>query len=237
MVAVIPGRDPHTLQPLEHYFLLFPNPASARAYQDHAGRIHRMAKRHTPTSITSPLPPTRGMLISGEDVYTLLQGYTLCPPSQTLSLRTLLSPYTHSVKRLLDRGGYDGVVQPHDKTGKAVLLWVEGYQPSTHALKDAIARDGSDRGMSWRVKDGEGSIEKLNPPPAAVEEPEDLDSVADLELRPRKHAAFARWIITFDDEAEARRFARCWHRRPYPMPSDRIVFGEPPPLVHTEFLW
>ena len=196
-----------------------------------------MARTHTPTSITSPLPPTRGMVISGEDVHALLQDYALCPPSQTLSLRTLFSPYSHSVKRLLDHGGYDAVVQPQEKTAKAVLLWVEGYQPSTHALKDVIARDGSNRGMSWGVTDGEGSIEKLKIPAASAEESEDSGSVADLELRPRKHAGFSRWVITFDDEAEARRFARCWHRRLYPMPSDRIIFGEPPPLVHAEFLW
>ena len=234
---MIPGRDPYTLQPLEHYFLLFPNPACARAYQDHAGSTHRMARTHTPTSITSPLPPTRGMLISGEDVHALLQDYALCPPSQTLSLRTLFSPYAHSIKRLLDHGGYDAIVHPHDKTAKAVLFWVEGYQPSTHALRDVIARDGSDRGLSWGVADGEGSIEKLKIPAANVEEPEDSSSMADLELRPRKHAGLSRWILSFNDEAEARRFARCWHRRPYPMPSDRNTFGEPSPLVHAEFIW
>lgn len=196
-----------------------------------------MARTHTPTSITSPLPPTPGMVISGEDVHALLQDYALCPPSQKLSLRTLVSPYSRSVQRLLDHGGYDAVVQPHDRTGKAVILWVEGYQPSTQALKDVIARDGSDRGMTWGVADGEDCIERIKIPVATVEAPEDSGSMSDLELRPRKQTRFSRWIITFGDEAEARRFARCWHRRPYPMPSERIVFGEPPPLVHTDFLW
>lgn len=196
-----------------------------------------MARTHTPTSITSPLPPSRGMMISGEDVHALLQDYALCPPSQKLSLRTLSAPYSHSVKRLVDHGGYDAVVHPHNKTGKAVMLWVEGYQPSTQALKDVFSRDGSDRGMNWGVTYGVDSIERIKIPESAVVEPEDSGSMADLELRPRKQTGFSRWIIKFGEEAEARRFARCWHRRPYPMPSDRIVFGEPPPLVHTDFLW
>ena len=195
-----------------------------------------MARTQTPTSITSPLPPTRGMTIRGEDIHALLQDYALCPPSQTLSLRTLFSPYSHNVKRLLNQGGYDAVVQPHDKAGKAIVLWVEGYQPSTQELKNVIARDGSDRGIRWGVADGEGFIEKVKPPMAPVEDPKDSDSVEDLELGPRKHG-FSRWIITFGDETEARRFARSWDRRPYPLPSNRSTFGEPPPLVHAEFLW
>lgn len=41
-----------------------------------------------------------------------------------------------------------------------------------------------------------------------------------------------RWILSFSDESEARRFIRAWHRRQFP--QDR---GEDPRLVHAEFLW
>ena len=140
-----------------------------------------MARTHTPTSIESPLPPPPGYkLADGEDVYQLLQEYALIPPSQRLWLRLLMEPYSPMIKGLLEKGGYDGIVEDQGRSPKpnmgtskptgmttatepngteqpkpaAVLFWVEGIQPSTFSLKQLIARDGRDRGLPWSVSVG-----------------------------------------------------------------------------------
>src|SRR5438045_611006 len=79
--TVIPGRDPETLEPRGHYFVLFSTDAAARAYRDRVIRLHRISKTWTPTSITSPLPPPPGYLKDGEDIHALMQAFTIIPSS------------------------------------------------------------------------------------------------------------------------------------------------------------
>ena len=103
-----------------------------------------------------------------------------------------------------------------------------------------LAKDGQDRGLQWGPLNGKGSINLLDPP---TEKSGDSSHDAhpgdeDAELKPKKHK-FSRWVIAFEDEMEARRFVRTWHRRPYPFPvaHENSTYGEPPALVHAEFLW
>lgn len=227
---MIPARDPATLQQLEVYFILFPNPAYARTYQNHVLHLQRVARTYTPTSVESPLPVHRGTLLQGENIRGLLQDYALCPPSQRLFLKILGLPYSAAMKTLLERRGYPQLVDGEDKSGRSVLFWVDGsLQLATQTVRNTISADGRTRGMAWNV-----SVEKVDTPQATMDQVEELEDTEDdgsAELRVDRRAP-TRWILAFADEAEARRFIRAWHRTHISFPR-----GEGPRLVHTEFLW
>jgi len=227
---VIPSRNPETLEQQAHYFVVFPNSAYARIYQNHVLRLHRTAQTYTPTSIESPLPLQPCVLVEGEDVHSLLQDYALCPPSQYLQLSFLDPPYASRMARLLQQRGYPQLTQGKDKTGRSVLFWVDGYpQPTTGTIRSFISADGQDRGMHWDV-----SIEKLEPPRLPEDEPDQYhkaESAESAEVKPERRTE-KRWMLSFSDENEARRFVRVWHRRA--IPSAR---GEESLVIQAEILW
>ena len=217
-------RNFTTLEPTGRYFILFPNPAYARTYRNHVIRLHRIAKTYTPTSIESPLPLQPGVVIEGEDAYTLLQDYSLCPPSHRIQLRLLDPTYSTRVKQVLDRRGYHPLIGDTDKTGRSVLFSVDGQRLPTSVIRQTVAADGRDRGLAWNV-----SIDRLDT--SIFEDPTSIESNELAELGARRHAP-SRWVISFPNEDETRRFIRAWHRRPFP--SAR---GDEPALVQAEFIW
>ena len=219
-----------TLDPLGQYYILFPNPAYARTYQNHVLHLQRIARTHTPTSVESPLPIQKGVIIEGEDVHALLRDYALCPPSQKMQLKLMFPYYKNSTRTMLQQRGYPQIVQDDDRTGRAVLFWVDGQQPATPVVKNTIGANGRERGLAWSV-----SVEKLDTSKAMFEGPQDDEGSQqdneDFELRYGRHAP-ARWILSFADKTEARRFVRAWHRTLFP--STR---GGGAGLVHAELLW
>ncbi|MCJ1289368.1 hypothetical protein MMC34_000900 [Xylographa carneopallida] len=251
ILKVIPSRDISSLSPTSNYYLLFSNPAYARAYQNQAIHLHQLAQTYTPTSLDFPMPPPPGILDSkGQDVYALLQDFTISPPSVRMSLRVLLPPYHANLQRLLENEGYPQLVQSGSKTGSSVLFWVDGHQPSALSVRTMLSKDGLDRGLQWGPLRGHGGIKVLH-----VHANHDGGEIGendftgpgdeyghsewkDTELKPKRHG-HQRWIIYFEDEAEARRFVRVWHRRPYPFPlqEESPSYGEPQPLVHAEYMW
>lgn len=229
ILKIVPVRDPNTLEPAGRYYMLFPNPAYARTYQNHVIRLHRIAKTYTPTSIESPLPLQPGVVIEGEDAYNLLQDYSLCPPSQRIQLRLLPPLYSAGVKQVLDQRGYRPLLGETNKTGRSVLFWVDGQQLPTSVIKHTIAADGRDRGLAWDI-----SIDRLDTSGNAANDSEGSTSTETDELAEfgaRRHVP-SRWIMSFANENESRRFIRAWHRRPFP-----LARGESPAFVQAEFIW
>lgn len=173
------------------------------------------------------------MLVNGEDVYSLLQDFTLCPPSQELEIMVITPPLSQSLRRLVDTKGYPEITQPLDKTGRSVLFWVEGYIPTTAQIQSLITRDGRHRGMAWALLDGKDSIQQLDADrkrhdKAEEDEHEDAnepgnDDASETEteaqgkgqIRDYVRRTKIRWTIAFEDENEARRFVRRWHLRPF----------------------
>ncbi|KAL8817963.1 MAG: hypothetical protein Q9223_003304 [Gallowayella weberi] len=232
ILKVIPARDATTFQQTNSYFLLFPNPAYARTYQNYVTKLHRMAQAHTPTSLQSPLPPPSGTILEGEDLHTLLQEYSLCPSSQRISIVSTFAPFGATFRRLIEYQGYPKLTAPVDRTGRAVLFWVEGHYPTTNAVKTAIDRDGRERGLQWATQVEKKYVEKLDMSDSPLDDADRLEaSESGVQRRSSR-----RWIVMLGDENEARRFVRVWHRRPFPFPDD-YVRGETPPVVNAEFLW
>ncbi|KAF6221738.1 hypothetical protein HO133_001706 [Letharia lupina] len=229
ILKIIPVRDPTTLESAGRYFILFPNPAYARTYQNHVIRLHRIAKTHTPTSVESPLPLQPGVVIEGEDAYTLLQDYSLCPPSQRIQLRLLFPSYSARIKQVLDQRGYRPLLGETNKTGRSVLFSVDGQQLPTSVIRNTVAADGRDRGLAWDI-----SIDRLDTSRSAADGFEGSTSTETdeyAELGARRHTP-ARWVMSFPNENEARRFIRAWHRRPFP-----LARADDPALVQAEFIW
>ena len=221
-------RDPETLECAGYYYMLFPNPAYARAYQGHVLHLHRVAKTYTPTSIESPLPIESGTVIGGKDAHAMLQDYALCPPSQDIQLKLLSSQYDPRTKQLLDQRGYRQLVGVNDKRGRSVLFRVEGQQLTTSVIRDTMAADGRERGLAWGI-----SIEKVDTSAAMTFNGDCHGQEYDRapELRTQRSGA-SRYILSFADENHARSFIRAWHRRPFP-----TARGEGPALVHAELMW
>ena len=187
------------------------------------------------------MAPPKGMIIEGDDVHALLQDYALCPPSQKISLKVLFPPYSAAVKRVVDQRGYAQLVQPEEKAERSVLFWVNGHQPTTNLVRNVIAQDGRDRGMEWVLLKGRKSVEKVDVPPVP-EDADDLNESTSEEAEGGQEPGnvrrtYPRWIIAFEDEDEARRFVRAWHRRPFPVSREPSLQDEPPPLVHAEYVW
>ena len=228
-MTVIPVRDRITLEPAGGYFILFSNLADARTYQGHVLRLHRIAKTYTPTSIESPLPLQPGVIIEGEDAYTLLQDYSLCPPSQRIQLKLLNPSYSASIRQVLDQRGYRPLLGETLEIGRSVLFSIDRQRWPTSVIRDAVAADGRDRGLAWDI-----SIDKLDTSSTAADGFDDCASgdIGQLtELGTRRHA-LSRWILSFSNENEARRFIRVWHRRSFPSGQ-----GDDTALVQAEFIW
>ena len=141
----------------------------------------------------------------------------------------LPQPYASGTKPILQKRGYRQIVEGDDKTARAVLFWVDGHQVTAALIKTTIAADGRDQGLAWNM-----SVEKVDTSLAASHEREDPGVngyEGSAELRPYRYPP-TRWILTFADENEARRFIRTWHRRPFPLSR-----GGDSSLVYTELLW
>ena len=183
------------------------------------------------------------MVLKGEEVYKLLQDYALCPPSQQIHILGLFPPLSDRLQRILRHKGYPELTEPHDKTGRAVRFWVEGFLPTLKQIQQFIVQDGRHRGMSWALMNGMDSIQQIDPDGSRAHE-EEADEHEGVEsedpgIRGYNRRTKRRWIIAFEDENEARRFVRRWHLRPFSAFDDKEHEhkGDHAPLVHAEYMW
>lgn len=126
--------------------------------------------------------------------------------------------------------------------------------PTLLQVRQFVKRDGHARGLLWALVGGQDdAIRQLepeaNPDPGAESESESGDQMtmerqANLEdaeqnlLGDYLRRTLIRWMITFEDENEARRFVRRWHLKPFGLLfPERQDKGDVKPLVHAEFMW
>ncbi|KAJ4309429.1 hypothetical protein N0V94_008936 [Neodidymelliopsis sp. IMI 364377] len=284
---IIPGRDPLSLERLPFYYLLFRSPASALAYQKNASRLSKLSALHQPSSIQSAIPPPRGFLEDGEDLHTVSNSFVLHPTGHALDLRTVMQPYNHALRALIDQGGYTPIVsgeQGKDKTVHRVLVHINGYEPSHADLWMAFLRHAHAHGIIWPfVNSHSSAVRRLrdmvnlrtvpknqttstsNPRAASSSSSAAASAVAVYEdphiaaflgtsdasaEGPGENAAqmnqlvmnrlYNRWIVEFEDETAARRFAIMWHRVLLPERKEgvgRWREGEEERWVSAEYLW
>ena len=241
IVQVIPGRDPVSLARRPFYWLLFSTHDAAVAYQANASRIHYLAARHTPSSVFSAVPPPPGVLENGEDLHALIQSYTLYPPSLKLPLNMVLQPYEPLLRAVIEQGGYRPIVDGREEKLHKVLLWIEGQEPHPFTLYNSIQKDGGEKGLIWGIAGAQKGVKRLA-------DLTDIQKFSRPSSGPDKQAeirqeiidrVYNRWIIEFETERMARRFARAWHRRRLPIAGDKGDWKDDSTvrMCNTEVLW
>ena len=109
---------------------------------------------------------------------------------------------------------------------------------SKYDLESAIADDGKRRNLHWelaRGQKGDDNIVQLNHETV-------IEKGGNKDGEKRKTNAYdkpSRYIISFSNKHEARRFVREWHRRPFITKAQYVQRreDEPPPLVSAKILW
>ncbi|KAI1484729.1 hypothetical protein F5X96DRAFT_412068 [Biscogniauxia mediterranea] len=169
IIKVIQARDPDTLEPLGHYFILFDHPSAARAYKEEVERLWRLGKQHVPgahhrkdSEKRQPVTPGAGIMTErGEDVASLIRSFTLIPPSQRYRLALGQDGDLRAAERLDQGGSFVDQLARRAGSRFLVLLSVEGGRISVDTLRRAIEDDGAERHLPWRVRgheDGDGAI-------------------------------------------------------------------------------
>jgi hypothetical protein len=190
-----------------------------------------------------PIPP--GYLQEGEDPVKLLQGFSLVPASGAVSMRLLRKPYKPTVIRMLKEGGAAARITKDCRAGEVVIFSVDIGHITQYDLEEALKDDGRRRNLHWKfgTESEAGHIFKLNYDHQgydSLEEPGGGIQESIETYRARKKAEYrrpSRYVISFRDRNEARRFVREWHRRPFPVKRQHNPGDEPIPIVNAEILW
>lgn len=243
ITKVIPGRDPQTLEHLGYYYILFSSNAAARAYQDEVVRRHILANKHTPSAIDSPLAPPPGFIKDGEDLHAVIESFTLIPASRpSINIRRVKKPYPPATMRIISEGGVPALVARQKECQNLVLLHISNGSGYTYVSEVDVRRwlsvDAKRRGLSWGLINGANNVVRL-----AGREEGDEDEDA-LTLREKEHKAYRerrrlppRFILSFEEADEAKRFVREWHRRHFTVDTRQAGEGEPPLMIDAELLW
>lgn len=104
-------------------------------------------------------------------------------------------------------------------------------------LKYRLNRDAKERNMAWGLLGGEDEIVQLQSSRDFDSEEEGIEIVDQSFGNRRKRRAAPRFVMSFRDIQEARRFVRTWHRRPFIFGKDRAGDDEISPIVSAELLW
>lgn len=165
------------------------------------------------------MPPPPGYIIDGEDVYAALQSYALVPPTQTLGLKSLHLPLSASVKASIEKAANEDGKEKGG--GGRVVVWLEaGYgEVQTMELRKMVVEDGSQggRNRAWGLRGGvEGGVQEIESGRGGERRGDGLElgfgEEGGANGRKAKRGP-RRWMLVFEEPAEARRFARTWHKR------------------------
>ncbi|GME23380.1 hypothetical protein GTA08_BOTSDO05167 [Neofusicoccum parvum] len=238
-IKVIPVRDEQTLERLDRYFILFRTVRAARNFQEHVKKLHTIVKSYAPSSLNSPLPPPPGFHDdSGRDINAAMQSYTIGPPSSNFIYCSIIpTPYPRPIRQLLTAGGYEPIISTSTAAASVtkVLLHFEGAQPSLADIRRTISRDGKDRWLPWQIVGGTNSADGIVRLTTHLSRDEavgnDIDALVVRKVPPR-------YVISFEDKAEAQRFVRRWNRTSFGWSvNDVYENGEGAPQARAEVLW
>ncbi|KAI0470263.1 hypothetical protein F4859DRAFT_486162 [Xylaria cf. heliscus] len=166
IVKVIQARNPDTLDPKGHYFILFDTHEAAVAYKDRLEQLWELGKTYVPGAhhgrwhtLQLPLPRGLRQTETGEDVAALIRSFTLVAPSQRLQVQ-LSRASPSRIAELYLEGGF--ARQLAARAGSAshalVLVRLDGGRLTVSTLRRAIEDDGQRRNLAWRVADLENGI-------------------------------------------------------------------------------
>jgi hypothetical protein len=141
------------------------------------------------------------------------------------------------VAQVLSDGGPAAIARQKTGSEDMVLFSVDWGQISHNDLRHAISDDGKRRNLHWDLIDGEGAIVKINGDQQNLDDESAEEAIVTRTPRSRNIRSPTRYILSFKDPHEARRFVREWHRRPFPMQKEHKVGDEPPPIMNAKIFW
>lgn len=236
LMKVVQVHDPATYQPLGQYFLFFHSKPAALDYRERVNYLHALSKRamfsglgkSDKGGLNSPYPEARP-----EDEEAL-RAFTLVPPSVDvdLALRLWNSDFVReawaksNIRDIFQESGAGPTTEC-----KVVLALSRGGL-SQHDLRLAIEEDGKSRNLAWKLRDSSDSIipikmlvsgeqEKAQRPrdieragaSLAAEKEDTSGQKSNEETEKLATERFPRYLLTFANAIESRRFARNWHKR------------------------
>jgi hypothetical protein len=195
--------------------LLFSSPRYAWAYLRELQRVHSIAKRHMPQTIDDPRAPLPGAQLEGEEnIPTILQEYTLLAPSQKVYTEFEFSQpvFTKWLDELLQKSQDWSEMTWNGKRVYPIRFCIEGAGNlliTSQMIRQMIGNDGLRRGMHWDVVLDDSGVVTLDP--IQQKTMRVSEEVGGLKHHGAVNAPTLNWMISFLQEAEARRFVRRWH--------------------------
>ncbi|KAK1720816.1 hypothetical protein BDP67DRAFT_593855 [Colletotrichum lupini] len=250
ITKVMQAYDYGTLAPMDRYFILFDSHAAAAAYQREAQRLHALAGRALASPAAGLTPAETSSASSPTSVFSL------APPSKT-PLNLHLYKLNRATEARLETFSIQGLLsmtpEPPPRANAHVVLSLDGGTLDQRSLSHWIRRDARDRNLGWPVQHlrpyfapkvhqrtatkaekltetGEGLVYDEDDAGPAVTEgdsgrrgttPDALDETAPS----------GRFVVSFPDAHEARRFVRAWHKKELILTNDQSV------IVNTHVVW
>jgi hypothetical protein len=243
-LKVIPVRDPISLEQLPAYFLLFSTQRAAVEYHRRAHKVHKLVCYHSAKSYKDIMGPPPGLMQDGEDLNSVIKSYALGNPSEPLTLKYFSPPFDDTLTALFKDGGYWPIVNDNGTT--KVLLTVHGPSMlSQSVILQAIKNDGFDRGQPWAISplNPVSSLRELMLKRPSMKLDSTKSVVYSIPKEDQRNNYFdartaMKWLISFTDITDAKRFASTWNGRALYggtfAGSDAI---EVPSVVHASVLW
>lgn len=211
LVKVLPSRHPHTKDHQGQYFLFFDTLLAARSYADallNSAATSLSPSNPPPTLLPPSLPRPRIHILPSTHLKSLLRRFYPPPAGGGLPPPPNLAPRPANL--------HASVFHPErdDALAARVRVRLVGSRITPATLRAAIARDGRERGLRWGVV--EEGVVALAGSGAWVER--GLFSAGrgvggEGGGVGSKVRAFDRFVVTFEEAGEARRFVRGWHGR------------------------
>ncbi|KAI0396286.1 hypothetical protein F5Y17DRAFT_456225 [Xylariaceae sp. FL0594] len=228
----------------------------------HHGRAHMML---------DPLPGgLKKRTQNGEEVKKLIRSFTLVPPSQRREV-AVSRMLPDKVEKVYRQGSIVDALAAVTGSRFLVMIRVDGGRLSLPNLRRAIEHDGQQRNLPWRITDlyqgilpfGRSVIKSNEKFDQLMSNLDDMysgkyardsggeDGASDRDLYNKamgqpeevneKNRKFPRFIIPFEDKAEAHRFLRNWHRRELTIQMGGREINEPiweeSRIINASFLW
>ena len=178
--------------------------------------------------------------VESTQVRRIVRDTALFPPDITPRFDIVPGPFKGAMAKVVKRGGYEGVV---GREGKVVRFAFQGCWRKG-LVRGIVREDGEERGLQWECgverwvddlgeKEGrigvwengeqdlgdENEVNVLSQWEQEGEGEEGLMTGEDDEEGEEKPKGRVYYLLVFEDNAEAARFARRWHKRIVPLPD------------------
>lgn len=200
-----------------------------------------MARENIGSLHASTLPPSFE-LREGENLPALLSSFTVIPGPVKNTMSFLKQPMSKAMIELLTAGGHSFLTRLQENGEGTVLFSVDAGLIGFIDLRDAIEADGYRRNLHWRLVKEEGIVPMYK---QQYGETEDVEAGVEEDKYISGKESYrrpARYILSFEDQAEARRFVRNWHRRPFQYYDrdrrfQKRMLDEKAPIVNAQIMW